>query len=355
MKKILALTFADPRTQGGIEGFNRMLKKFYPNELVIITYPNDFEKIYNVPDVIEVGSRNFIFRVVNKLLKNRLRENLLKKIIKESKADVIILVHPNDLQILKDIKIKKILVQHTSYESFIRDFCHNNEEEKKLVKEKVDCFVTLSKYDAERFQKELRIEKNKIATIRHSSMIELLETKKEKNKNLVMIGRIDNSSKRFDLAIKSMKKLPDYILNIYGGVFKQEDMDFLQEIIKNENIKNVYFKGITNNIQEKLDKSGIFIMTSDYEGYGIANIEAMRRGLPIILRNTFDSAQDIVMNNGVLLAKEWNEDKFIEAVKKVYKNYKHYSENSKRLGKRYDFDKIKKEWEKVINDVIKEK
>ena len=37
--------------------------------------------------------------------------------------------------------------------------------------------------------------------------------------------------------------------------------------------------------------------------YPISTIEAMRRGLPIVLRNTFDSAQDIVINNGVLFRK----------------------------------------------------
>ena len=47
-------------------------------------------------------------------------------------------------------------------------------------------------------------------------------------------------------------------------------------------------------------------MTSDFEGYPITLIEAMRRGFPIVLRNTFDSAQDIVINNGVLLEKEWD-------------------------------------------------
>ena len=89
-------------------------------------------------------------------------------------------------------------------------------------------------------------------------------------------------------------------------------------------------------------------MTSDYEGYPITLIEAMRRGLPIILRNTFDSAQDIVIDNGILLEKEWNENKFVEAVKKVYDNYEYYSENSKKLGKRHNFEIIKKEWDKLL-------
>ena len=63
--------------------------------------------------------------------------------------------------------------------------------------------------------------------------------------------------------------------------------------------------GRTSKIQEKLDEVGIFVMTSDYEGYAITNIEAMRKGFPIILRNTFDAAQDIVIDNknGILFRK----------------------------------------------------
>ena len=92
-------------------------------------------------------------------------------------------------------------------------------------------------------------------------------------------------------------------------------------------------------------------MTSDYEGYPITDIEAMRRGLPIVLRNTFDSAPDIVQDNGILLDKEWDEDKFVEAVKKVYDNYEYYSKNSLKMGKRHDFEVIKKEWDKLFNNL----
>lgn len=89
-------------------------------------------------------------------------------------------------------------------------------------------------------------------------------------------------------------------------------------------------------------------MTSDREGYGITNIEAMTRGLPIILRNTFESAPDIVQNNGILLEKEWDEDKFVEAVYKVYENYEYYSKNSIEMGKRHTFEVIKNKWLEFI-------
>ena len=354
MKKIVSLTFADPRVQGGIEGFNRALKKFYPEEFVMITYSNNCEKIYDVSDVIEIGSRNIFFRIINKIFKNKIREFLIKKNIKKSGSNIIILAHPNDLKLLKDSKMIKILVQHSSYEAYLKDFCHGKEEYKNLIKSEADYFVTLSKYDAMRFQKGLELDKKKIRVIRHSTSLEILNDKKLKNKKLIMIGRIDNSSKRYDLAIKAMKKLQDYTLDIYGVAHKQSDLDYLKNIILTEKIDNVSFKGVTNKVQEKLDESGIFIMTSDYEGYPISTIEAMRRGLPIVLRNTFDSARDIVIDNGILLEKEWSEDKFVEAIRKVYNNYEYYSENSKKLGERHSLRVIKKEWDKLFTEIGEE-
>ena len=163
-----------------------------------------------------------------------------------------------------------------------------------------------------------------------------------------MIARIENFHKRFYLAIKAMKKLPDFTLDIYGEEAREGEKAKSEKIMEENNISNVFFRGSTTKVQEKLDESGIFIMTSDFEGYGITNIEAMRRGLPIVLRNTFEAAEDIVIDNGVLLDKEWNEDKFIEAVRKVYDNYEYYSENSKKLGERHSPEAIKKEWDKLL-------
>lgn len=89
-------------------------------------------------------------------------------------------------------------------------------------------------------------------------------------------------------------------------------------------------------------------MTSDHEGYGITNIEAMRSGLPILIRNTFTAAKDIIDKNGILLNKGWDEDSFVTSVKDIYKNYEMYSEESLNQGSRHDLKIIKKEWEKLI-------
>ena len=349
MKKIISMTlFADPRTQGGIETFNRTLKKFYPKEWIMITNLINKPKLYEVSDIIEIGSKNIFFRLINKILKNQLREKLTLKKVKQELEKIIIFSFPQEIYLLKDIKAKKILVQHTSFEHFIKSYCENNKKYINIIKN-LDILVVLSPYDVKKFQAKFELKDEQIKVIRHSSIISILEERKEKNKNLIMIGRIDNNSKRLDLAIRAMKKLPDFTLNIYGDIYNQKDMEFLQEIMEKEKITNVNFKGGTNKVQEKLDESGIFIMTSDYEAYGIVNIEAMRRGLPIIIRNTFEGASDVVINNGILLDSEWNEQEFCNGIRKIYENYDYYSKNSAEMGKRHSLDVIKKEWEALFN------
>ena len=108
MKILSMLIFSDPRTQGGIQTFGRTLKKFYPNEVTSLTVTNPFKKIYEVNDLVEVGSNNIFFRILNKILKNKLREYLIKKEVMKSKWDTIIFSFPYELEILKEIKAKKL-------------------------------------------------------------------------------------------------------------------------------------------------------------------------------------------------------------------------------------------------------
>lgn len=353
MKKIISMTlFSDPRCQGGVETFNRTLKSFFNDKLTIITQANKNRKLYDI-DVIEIGSNNFLFRILNKFLNNKIREKLVLKVLNKLEKEVIILSYPYEAYILKKLKVKKILVQHINYSKFISSYCENNEKYIKTIKKNIDYLVTLSEFDKLKFQTELNFDSKKIKVIRHSCNMELLKGKKNKINKLIMIARIDNFQKRFDLAIKAMKNLPEFELEIYGDIYRKKDLENLKKILLEEKLDNVKIYDATNQVKEKLDKAGIYIMTSDYEAYGIINIEAMRRGLPIVLRNTFEAAQDIVVNNqnGILLDREWNEEKFVEAVRKIYKNYEYYSENAKILGERYNPELIKKEWDNLFEEI----
>lgn len=98
---------AHPMAQGGIQTFVRRIKKFYDNDVILLTNKNKDEKIYPINDVIEIGSVNIIFRVVNRLLKDKIRKYLVVKELKKINPEVIICNLPYELEIIKDFKCKK--------------------------------------------------------------------------------------------------------------------------------------------------------------------------------------------------------------------------------------------------------
>lgn len=356
--KILMITMDNPPvTLGGIQSFIRNMSNLYSDNLLILSNKVKINKKFKVSEdlknVLEVYSNNIILRGLNKLFKNKLRKLFVIKNIKNINPDICILSSYNELQFVKDIDTKVILVQHTISDRYL--FHTENDKFFEAISEKSpDNIICLSEKDRKKFNENLNDKNIKLRVIRFPNTIKIFNNKKIKNSNLIILSRLENSAKRLDLAIKAMKKLPDFTLNIYG---EGPAESFYKEIIKKENLKNVFLKGKTNKIQEKLDESAIYVITSDFEGYPVSSIEAMRRGLPIIIRDTFGAASDIVVDNknGILLEKEWNEDRFVEAVRKVYDNYEYYSENSKKLGERYSPEIVKKEWDNLFEELINEK
>lgn len=339
----------DPRCLGGVETFERVLGKIFKNDIKFYVYNSDKEYLFQVENNIK-NIQNPISLKEKIFLKVLGKTRYTSYKVKKENPDLVIINKPKDLRMLKGGNFKKVLIQHGDLETYKKGpFASKDVIE--LIQKELDYYIFLSDNSKELFLNFLKLNKNQGITIRHSCEVELLENKEKiKNKKLIIISRIENNQKRIDLAIKAMKKLPDFTLDIYGDGPHKE---MLEQIVIEEGLEErVFFRGKTTKIKEALDKSSIFIMTSDSEGYPITTIEALTRGLPIVLRNTFESASDIVQNNGILLEKEWNEDKFVESVYKVYENYDYYSKNSIEMGKRHTFEIIEKKWIEFLNGII---
>lgn len=97
----------------------------------------------------------------------------------------------------------------------------------------------------------------------------------------VTVGKV-KPGKNYDYLIESFCGIdPDSIqLDIYGEGPLQERM---LNIIKSNSLKNVSFEGLANNMDEILGNYQIYISVSQYEGFGIALVEAMAGGLVCIV------------------------------------------------------------------------
>ncbi|HIF9267918.1 TPA: glycosyltransferase [Photobacterium damselae] len=352
MNVLLLNNYNDPRTIGGIQSFIRVLYDFFPDKSLSISLFEEIDNIiYDDPRLLFCFKKySLTLRVLNRLFLGRFYDMYLKYKINNINHDVVIMASPLELKYYsrKKSNVKKILVQHTMPDRMYNSELYFNSDDLLLqrCRDEINILIALSEYDREIFISKYGFDKDKVKVIRHPSLIPNRREYKKKNKNLIIISRLDNTCKRIDLAIEGMSSLPDFNLHIYGD---GPDEYKLKKMVNDNNCNNIFFHGSTSNIAEKLDENSIFIMTSDLEGYGITLIEAMRRGLPIILRDTYPAAKDIIFNNGVLLDKKWNKDEFSSAVKFCFDNYDELSLNSLKQGERHDFSIIEKSWHSIMN------
>lgn len=105
--------------------------------------------------------------------------------------------------------------------------------------------------------------------------------------DFIVIGRLA-PQKNPMLVLKAFSKtlelFPDAKLCICGdGQLRQTLLDLIGEYGLE---KNVELTGYVTNVSDYLKKSAYFVFASDFEGFGLAMIEAMAAGLPVIASKT---------------------------------------------------------------------
>lgn len=173
---------------------------------------------------------------------------------------------------------------------------------------------------------------------------------------IVTVGRIDKI-KRFELFIEIaelvVKKYPEYIFEIYGEgnpIYKDE----LVELIKSKQLQNnIFFMGITSEVQRTLSEASIYVCTSKTESFGLTLIEAMDVGLPVVSFDCPHGPKNIISDgvDGYLIQN----DSIIEASDAIInliedKKLLVLMGNSARLNaRRYHLDNIMKMWINLFN------
>ncbi len=143
-------------------------------------------------------------------------------------------------------------------------------------------------------------------------------TIKNNNKKikLLMVARFD-SQKDHETLIKAMNFLDEkYILSLAGeGV----NLERIKNLVKKYNLENrVKFLGFVKDIEKIYQKHDIFILSSNWEGFGLVAIEAMASGLPVIASNV-EGLKEVVGKAGLLFEKK-NEKDLAEKIKFLGEN-----------------------------------
>lgn len=341
----IALVGYNPGKIGGIEAFSRNIKKdIFPEADFVYEY-NEIAQ-FKIDDCIAAVEFNKVNRILNRLTKGMFTKKRIRKILENNNYDLIILNSPRYLDITPDLN-KTILVQHTTVDNWWRSKFNFNKDQKLVsLAKKVAKIVALSEMEGKAIIDFFSIDSDRVKVINFPAGIPFLEGNKKAGKNLVMLARFQNEIKRIDLVIKAMDQLPEYTLNVYGD---GKDREYLINLAKNRSNVNIYAS--TTEKVKVLDENNIYILSSEFEGYPISVIEAISRKLPVIARNTFHSAPELINDNGILLSSKWNQDEFCEAVHYCYENYMTFSLSAEKYFPKYDLKNIKIGWDSLIQEL----
>ncbi len=126
---------------------------------------------------------------------------------------------------------------------------------------------------------------------------DLVEKQEDKVFKLIAVGNL-KASKNYEYLLNAMLQLKEHpvSLDVYGNTNYSGFAKFL-DLVQTNDLK-VSFKGKVNNVKDLFASYDAYIMSSTYEGFGIAAVEAMAMGLPVLLSD-IPVLREVSFNNAL--------------------------------------------------------
>lgn len=197
--------------------------------------------------------------------------------------------------------------------------------------------------------------KDKIRVIKNPICKEAIPEYCEKKTNrIVGVGRLDYQ-KNFSMLIDAFNKLDerftDYSLDIYGdGKLKEE----LNSQIKRLNLSSrVHLMGVKNNVMHYIQDAALFVLSSNFEGFPNALIEAMATGIPVITTDFSPKgvANEIVKPNNGIIVPTGDSNSLSKAIMGLLadpQRCKSMGENNRKILAELGEERIASEWEMIL-------
>lgn len=181
---------------------------------------------------------------------------------------------------------------------------------------------------------------------------------KAKEKRILIVARLDERQKRISKAIDIWNSLSqnvnlqDWCLDIVGD---GPDCDFYMNYVRKNNVRRINFYG-RQNPADFFIRSSLFMMTSDYEGFGMTLIEASQFGVVPIAFNTYPALSDILTHNenGIIIPPNDYQDYSNWIIRLASDNEfrKNIAVHAVENSKRYSPDIIAAMWHKTIHETL---
>lgn len=173
---------------------------------------------------------------------------------------------------------------------------------------------------------------------------------KVEDKIITMVGRFSKQKDQKTL-IKAMNFLPEeYKLLLIGeGELKEETIKFTEKL----NLKNrVFFLGVRKDVPDILKTSDLVVLSSNWEGFGIAALEGMASGIPTIISNV-DGMREMVKDGGVFF-NCGEEKELVQRINELFLDENYYNEIAKKgleRSKLFSLDSMVSKYLEIYEEV----
>ncbi len=235
-------------------------------------------------------------------IKRKEHKKRLKSALNEIQPDIVISVGQAEKNFLPSIKGKWKTIREFHY---TKDYRHNHATnlfgkvlaylgdiyDYNFIIKKYHKIIVLTNEDKETNWKGY----SNVIAIPNPSSFHCETPSTQEHKRIISVGRL-SLPKNYASLIRAYRivadKHPDWTLVIYGEGEEKVALQTLIEELKLE--KHVFLKGYTNNVQNAMSQSSIFVLSSIFEGFGLVIVEAMSCGLPVVSFDCPCGPKDII-------------------------------------------------------------
>lgn len=175
-----------------------------------------------------------------------------------------------------------------------------------------------------------------------------------KENRVLFVGRLDHGQKRPDKMIRVFEKLHAQFLDWQFDVVGDGDaLEELKEYAMSRNLDRVHFHGFQDPKSFYI-RSKIFVMTSDYEGFGLTLVEAQSCGVVPVVNRCFSSVDDVVSKTSGVVVDFGDDENFVKSTAELMENEELWirlSLGGLEHSRSFDADVIADKWLELFNKI----